>query len=142
MAALTDIRDALEERCEGLATANPEMFAGVDWFFAGEVVPPSYDEQRSAPIWIQALVRPTERGEERMGGAYQQLASLTFSINSPREAVNRRDELEAALEQSFEAINLGPLVVEYGSRSESDDADVSTWYNTTLTLDCWYDVPA
>ena len=141
MARLTDIRKSV--RSEMVELSKTDSFSNVIIYHEGDIAPPNYDEQRRSSVWMRVLVEPTEKGDEYMGGAFQQLANLTFEIGSPREAAEKRDELADALEDRFTASNIGELVVDcLKSREEAEQTQTRTWYSTMLTFDAWWDYNA
>lgn len=140
MARLTEIRKSL--RSEMVELSQTPVFENVIIFHEGDVTPPNYDEQGESLLWVQALVEPTEKGDEYMGGAFQQLAMLKFQIGSSRESASRRDAIADALEDRFNASSVGALVVEHlESREEPEQTQTRQWYSTELVFDAWWDYP-
>ena len=142
MGVLADNREALRTAMFQLSQ-DSEPMRGILLYGEGDVVPPNYDEQQRSAIWVRALIKPTERGEEYMGGDYQQLATLDFEIGSPREAAARRDAIADALDDRFTNTHIGRVVVESPrSRTEPDQTAARTWYSTELSFDAWWDAEA
>lgn len=140
MGILADNREELRTAMFNLSQ-NDDALRNTLLYYEGDVVPPNFDEQQRSAIWIRALIRPTERGEEYMGGDYQQLATLDFEIGSPREAASRRDAIADALDERFTNSHVGSMVVESPrSRGEPDQTAARTWYSTELSFDAWWDV--
>ena len=68
MARLTGVRESLRSVMEDLSQ-QPTM-VDVTIYYEGDIATPNFDEQKQSNTWVQALVMPTEKGEEYMGARF------------------------------------------------------------------------